>query len=177
MSIIPEIAIKPRFPPTLTTQVLLEKLRENNKPNSITPNAFIVYRMELIEENLRNNIKLHMCTASTFASKYWGKESIATKEFYQKLADDAKALYKPISYKFIMDKHTEIKNNQGNGKVLPSRATGDADSGYLDQTDQTGTPLSSTIGLPIEDPSASPQFYEDPGTSSADKELFRMLDS
>ncbi|CAG8621859.1 1237_t:CDS:1 [Funneliformis mosseae] len=165
-----ENIIRPKFPPTLTTDVILERLRKSKKPHPKI-NAYFVYRMEYH----RNNIKIPMIKISSITSISWKEESVETKAFYKKLADDAKSLYKPKDLYFVEDKHMKkIKSNQESGKVLPSRATGVADSDYVDQTVQTSAPFVENSGLLIE---ISPKFYEHSGTSSADIELFGMLDS
>ncbi|CAI2163903.1 17129_t:CDS:1 [Funneliformis geosporum] len=169
------MSITPKFPPTLTTEDLLETFRTKS---TVKTHSFFVYKRELRNEYLRNNINLTMIELSRLASLSWKDEPPETKAFYKKLADDAKASYKSNTYKFVMDKHM-IKNKQKSGKILPSRATGDADFGYIDQTDRSGTPLqnkSSTSSLPIEGSSASPEFYEDPGTTFADEELIPVID-
>ncbi|CAG8542380.1 16318_t:CDS:1 [Funneliformis mosseae] len=172
-----ENVIRPKFPPTLTTDILLEKLRKSKKPYSKI-NAYFVYRMEFQEEYHRNNIKIPTTKISSITSISWKEESVETKAFYKKLADDAKSLYKPKDLYFVEDKHMKkIKSNQENGKVLPSRVTGVADSDYVDQTVQTSDPFEETSGLLIDGSSASIKFYEHPGTNSADIELFGMLDS
>ncbi|CAG8596476.1 14955_t:CDS:1 [Funneliformis mosseae] len=163
-----EDVIRPKFPPTLTKDVILERLRKANKPTAKI-NAFIVYRMELQEEYLRNNKKLRMPIMSSIASISWKGESPQTKAFYKQLADDAKSLYKPKYLPVVEYKHKEkIENDQKSGKVLPTGVICDADS---DDVEQTVVDQNSTSG------EGSPKFYEHSGTSSADIELFGMLDS
>ncbi|CAG8542343.1 16316_t:CDS:1 [Funneliformis mosseae] len=172
--------IKPSFPPSLTKDVHLEKLRKSKKPKGRSPNAFILYRMELREEYLRKNIQLPpMNELSMIASNFWKEESTETKDYYVKLANDIKSLYTPNTF-FVMDKHMkEINYNQRSINVSPSRATG-VESGYdVNQTDQTTAPFEDRHSFSelIEVAPSSPKFYEHSGKSLADKELFELLDS
>ncbi|CAG8530935.1 2617_t:CDS:1 [Funneliformis caledonium] len=157
-----ENVIRPKFPPTLTTDVILERLRKSNKPTA-NINSFIAYRMELQDEYHRNNKKLRLPIMSSIASVSWKREPPQIKAFYKQLADDAKSLYKPKYLPVVEYKHKEkIENDQESGRVLPTGVICDADS---DDVDQTVVDQNSTSGLLIE---GSPKFYEHSGTRSAE---------
>src|SRR5688572_22092129 len=80
--------IKPKFPPTLTTNDLIKNALKINTPNrsraKTLPNAFIAYRMALIKEYHNKNLKLPpMGQLSKIAKDSWNKESQNVKDFYK----------------------------------------------------------------------------------------------
>src|SRR5688572_21789116 len=102
------INIRPKFPPTLTTNDLIKNALKSDTPNKsksrTLPNAFIAYRMELIKEYRDRNIKLPpMGQFSKIAKDSWNHKSQIVKDFYNKLAEDAKSLYKQSTIQIVLD--------------------------------------------------------------------------
>src|SRR5687767_13637813 len=109
--------IKPKFPPTLTTSDLIKNALESDtskKSKARTlPNAFIAYRMSLIKEYRKENVKLPpMGQLSKIAKNSWNGESQNVKDFYNKLAEDAKSLYKQSTIQIVLDSHVDESMNQ-----------------------------------------------------------------
>ncbi|CAG8614463.1 2912_t:CDS:1 [Funneliformis mosseae] len=151
--------LKPTIPSTLTINEIVSVIKapNNNKKAKTFPNAFIAYKKALIKENRNRNIKLPpMRHLSKITSCYWDEEPENVKEFYKKLSEKAKSLYKlenPIQ--ILFDKHMDEVE-----KV--SRVTGvnnKADSNYIqdieDPVENIIYTQNSTSDLPIEDNSAS----------------------
>ncbi|CAG8673875.1 16216_t:CDS:2 [Funneliformis mosseae] len=144
--------LKPTFPPTLIANDLIKNAIKSNKPNksrAITfPNAFIAYRMALTKEYRNKNITLpRMGQLSKLAKNSWEEESKDVKEFYNKLAEDAKSLGGAESVYVYQD--TEVNTVKQN---------------------------SSSEHFP-KDSSPNYSFYEDPyGQNSSDRELLYILD-
>src|SRR6266498_5694899 len=109
--------IKPVFPSTLTTNDLIENALKSDTPNKrkakSLPNAFIAYRMALIREYHNKNIKLPpMGQLSKITKNSWNKESQNVKDFYNKLAEDAKYLYKQHTIQIVLDSHMNKHINE-----------------------------------------------------------------
>ncbi|CAI2174794.1 10545_t:CDS:1 [Funneliformis geosporum] len=125
------IDIKPTFSPTLTANDVIKnanKSKTSNKNRAKTfPNGFIAYRMALTKEYRNNNFKLpRMGNLSKIAQKSWEEESQEVKDFYNKLADDAKSLYNQNNIQIVFDKHmNEIENSQENGRLAKRGAESD----------------------------------------------------
>src|SRR6266498_4446220 len=104
--------IKPVFPSTLTTNDLIENALKSDTPNKrkakTLPNAFIAYRMALIKEYRNKNIKLPpMGQFSKIAKSSWNRETQNVKDFYNKLAEDAKHLYKQSTIQIVLDNYMD----------------------------------------------------------------------
>ncbi|CAI2167595.1 14653_t:CDS:1 [Funneliformis geosporum] len=105
------IDVKLPLPPTLTKCDIKNAIKSNiNKGRAKTfPNAFIAYRMALTKEYHNNNITLpRMGLLSKIAKKAWEKESQDIKDIYNKLAEDAKSLYKQKNFEIVFDKRMEM---------------------------------------------------------------------
>ncbi|CAG8694319.1 11686_t:CDS:2, partial [Funneliformis mosseae] len=106
--------IKPKFPPTLTTNDLIKNTNKSNTFNRKSfPNAFIAYRMALTKEYHNKSITLpHMGHLSKIAKKSWEKESQNVKDFYHKLSGDARFLYKKTTFKSnLQDNSSYVLNS------------------------------------------------------------------
>ncbi|CAG8621281.1 5603_t:CDS:2 [Funneliformis mosseae] len=101
--------LKLKFPPILTTDELIKNAIKSNTSSKVKtlPNAFIAYRMALIKEYHKNNIKLPpMGQFSKITKQSWDKETENVKDFYIKLAKDAKSLYmKNKTIQLVFDRH------------------------------------------------------------------------
>ncbi|CAI2163905.1 17130_t:CDS:1 [Funneliformis geosporum] len=182
---------KPTFPPTLTTTDLISKIKctSNSSKAKTFPNAFIAYRIAFIKEYRNKDIKLPtMCNLSSIAKNSWNGEPQNVKDFYIKLSEDAKTLYKQKSIQIMFDKNmNKVKNNQESEQVSHLHTTSvnsEKDPDCVDNNNQRTerfSPLedvqdSSSGELPLE-ASHNYKFFEDPyGTNSADRELFHLLD-
>jgi len=122
------IDIKPKFPPTLTTNDLIKnalKADTSNKSKAKSlPNAFIAYRMALIKEYRNKNLKLpQMGHLSKIAKNSWNKESQIVKCFYNKLAEDAKYLYKQSTIQIVLDSHMNKHINESFSTTTTTNST------------------------------------------------------
>ncbi len=125
--------IKPAFPPILTTNDLIENALKTSSTNDIyirpktLPNAFIAYRMALTKECHNKNIKLPpVGQFSKIAKNSWNKESQNVKDFYKKLAEDAKSLYKQNkqnTIQIVLDKHMYKDMNESYSTITTSSYT------------------------------------------------------
>src|SRR5688572_31510187 len=102
--------IKPKCPPILTINDLIKNALKSDTPNKrkpkTFPNAFIAYRMALIKEYRNKKVKLPpMGQLSKIAKTSWDEESQNVKDFYNKLVEDAKALYKQNTIQIVLDDH------------------------------------------------------------------------
>ncbi|CAG8542362.1 16317_t:CDS:1 [Funneliformis mosseae] len=184
---------KPTFPPALTTIDLISTIKctSNSSKAKTFPNAFIAYRIAFIKEYRNKDIKLPpMCKLSSIAKSSWNEEPQNVKDFYIKLSEDAKSLYKKKSVQFMFDKHMNIVENnqesQEQEQVSHSQKTSvscEDDSDYVnnnqcaERSHVKDVQASSSEELSIEEVSHNYRFFEDPyGTNSADRELFYLLD-
>src|SRR6266498_5784688 len=120
--------IKPVFPSTLTTNDLIENALKSDTPNKrkakSLPNAFIAYRMALIREYHNKNIKLPpMGQLSKITKNSWNKESQNVKDFYNKLAEDAKYLYKQSTIQIVLDSHMNKHINESFSTTTTTNST------------------------------------------------------
>ena len=165
--------IKPNFPPTLTTNDLIKnalKSGTSNKTKVTTlPNAFIAYRMELIKEYKSKGIRLPpMGQLSKIAKKSWDEESHVVKDFYNKLARDARSLYKQSTIRIVLDNHmiqnvhtittvnntTFATNISESDHMVPVTTT--IQSNHMTSVLTNHIPATSTEYLPIQD--SVPQY-------------------
>ncbi|KAG9301819.1 hypothetical protein G9A89_004498 [Geosiphon pyriformis] len=104
--------IKPKFPPTLTSEELManavEKFRQTGKLSK-TPNAFLAYRMALQKELAVSDYYPNMRDLSTIAGNLWIQEPENVKAKYRRLIHDAKILFDKYCQRVIS---TEINNKQ-----------------------------------------------------------------
>ncbi|RIA80528.1 hypothetical protein C1645_838552 [Glomus cerebriforme] len=110
------IDLKPSFPPNLTINDLIKNKNSNNKPKTI-PNAFIAYRMALMNEYRIKDHKLPpVADVSKMAKNAWNAEPGHVKDFYRSLIKDAKSIFKQNSIQIIYDKNMNytnyVENNQ-----------------------------------------------------------------
>ena len=152
--------IKPNFPPTLTTNDLIKnalKSGTSNKTKVTTlPNAFIAYRMELIKEYKSKGIRLPpMGQLSKIAKKSWDEESHVVKDFYNKLARDARSLYKQSTIRIVLDNHM-IQNVHTITTVNMAPVTTTIQSNHMTSVLTNHIPATSTEYLPIQD--SVPQY-------------------
>ncbi|CAI2165111.1 9021_t:CDS:2 [Funneliformis geosporum] len=156
------IILKPSFPPTLTKYDLVNIIKKTSKRcvKARIPNAFLLYRNELLKECRNKNVELQIRKVSKIASRYWKNEPPFVKEFYQKLVEDAKSLYNLNNFEFEFDKHVE--NEQRSGQVTTLHAAGLADLSYTqakDVGDIIHVQNSSSGFLDFNDDDMDPCFY------------------
>ncbi|CAI2161839.1 8578_t:CDS:1 [Funneliformis geosporum] len=150
--------LKPTFPSTLSmNEIIVIKPTSNNQKAKKFPNAFIAYRNALIKENCFRKINLPpMCQLSKIASRYWNKEPENVKDFYRKISEKAKFLYKQNEIQIVFDKH--VNEIEGNEQV--SRMTNIINIADLDYAQGIEDPVENIIYTrnstsPIEHTSAS----------------------
>ncbi|POG74420.1 hypothetical protein GLOIN_2v1576905, partial [Rhizophagus irregularis DAOM 181602=DAOM 197198] len=82
--------LKLKYPPDLSVDGLLEKLRKNNpsKPGKI-PNCFLIYRILWVEYLKTECTKLNLAEVSGFVSNKWKNEKPEVREFYKRLSTQA----------------------------------------------------------------------------------------
>ncbi|CAG8645762.1 7068_t:CDS:1 [Funneliformis caledonium] len=160
--------IKPTFPPILTTYDLIKNA--NNGKAKILPNAFIAYRMALNREYRIKNAKIPPAGQfSKIAKESWNNESQNVKDYYNKLVEEAKKLFKQNTIQIVFDKHmNDVGNNQESGQIPSLQTTNlicDSDSDNANYA-QKEAPVENLIctqdsssvylpTLPTEDPSIS----------------------
>ncbi|CAG8442229.1 9897_t:CDS:1 [Ambispora leptoticha] len=92
----------PRFPPEVTALNLLEKAiskLETTQQSSRIPNAFIAYRMAVCKElRLNNHPVITQPQLSSMAKQSWSKEPEHVRKAYQRIAAEARDIYKRLCY-------------------------------------------------------------------------------
>src|SRR5437870_12218870 len=78
------------FPPKITAQDLIPTAGNHNLK---IPNAFIIYRIELVRELKSQNIVFDRTKTSTLASKLWANEPIHVKKYYKDMSSKATFQY------------------------------------------------------------------------------------
>ncbi|CAG8543439.1 5949_t:CDS:2 [Ambispora leptoticha] len=105
--------IVPKFPPEITAKNLIEKAilkLETSGHTSRVPNAFIAYRMAFCKElRLTNNQILSQTQLSSFVKEAWGKEPQYVRSEYQRIAAEARDLYKQTIQSHIKPRLAEKK--------------------------------------------------------------------
>ncbi|CAG8463418.1 23254_t:CDS:2 [Rhizophagus irregularis] len=105
--------LKLKYPPDLSVDGLLEKLRKNNpsKPGKI-PNCFLIYRILWVEYLKTECTKLNLAEVSGFVSNKWKNEKPEVREFYKRLSTQAKQRYREINKSRIFIYHNKCDNTE-----------------------------------------------------------------
>ncbi|RGB41894.1 hypothetical protein C1646_738891 [Rhizophagus diaphanus] len=105
--------LKLKYPPELSVDGLLEKLRKNNpsKPGKI-PNCFLIYRILWVEYLKTECTKLNLPEISGFVSNKWKNEKPEVREFYKRLSTQAKQRYREINKSRIFIYHNKCDNTE-----------------------------------------------------------------
>ncbi|CAG8666782.1 9437_t:CDS:2 [Funneliformis mosseae] len=129
-----EEILKPTFPPTLTIDEIMPKYVKNKSIK--LPNAFIIYRMALMKEYRKENIKKSIVQLAKIARNSWSNEPLEVKHFYNRLAEDVKSNIKNNKLQITFDKNV---NEVGESmQVLHSKDLSfGADLGYANYNEDT----------------------------------------
>ncbi|CAG8539672.1 19446_t:CDS:1 [Gigaspora margarita] len=101
---IPELVttIKVPFPSDITTEDLLANVAPHDNKPGRTPNAFISYKMALHRELKSQGFNYPIPVISKIASLKWKYEPVHVRNYYTRLADEAKQDYRRSRPFFIM---------------------------------------------------------------------------
>jgi hypothetical protein len=114
--------LKLAYPPKLSVDDLLEKLRKNNlsKPGKI-PNCFLIYRILWVDRLKKERTKLNLAEISEFVSTQWKNEKQEVREFYKRLSAAAKRRYNEINKSRVFIYHN--KCNATENEIVPTSTT------------------------------------------------------
>ncbi|KAG9287055.1 hypothetical protein G9A89_023019 [Geosiphon pyriformis] len=107
--------LSPRFPPDVTPMDLLQKSIQNLKTtgkSSRVPNGFIAYRMAICKElRGKKHPVITQPKLSTIVKQGWSREPEHIRKEYQKIATEARNLYKQICHDHLLIHETESQEN------------------------------------------------------------------
>ncbi|CAG8494121.1 9937_t:CDS:2 [Ambispora leptoticha] len=106
----------PQYPPQITPNTLIEKAVEKlhkTGRRSRIPNAFIAYRMAICSElRISESPGLNQPKLSSLAKESWKKEPAHVRKEYQRIAAEARDLYKNVCDIYApIDEHYEYNDN------------------------------------------------------------------
>ncbi|CAG8615921.1 14034_t:CDS:1 [Ambispora leptoticha] len=163
----PHIALK--FPPEITPKTLIQKAILKYKrlgQTSRIPNAFIAYRVAFCKE-LRSMIHpvITQPQLSILAKQNWLNEPEEVRKEYQRIALEAKDLYKHLVRmnllaRFELERNLELQlQNLNNGNI----------SNQFARVETSASPLQSVQSLPISE--ATDYVMTIPSSSSSEQSL------
>jgi len=106
--------------------------------------------MALIKEYRNKNLKLpQMGHLSKIAKNSWNKESQNVKNFYSKLAEDSKSLYKQSNIQIVLDNHMNEHINESFSTTTTTSTTNNISTSAFPTTTTATTNSISTSTFPI----------------------------
>lgn len=139
--------LKLTYPPALSVDDLLEKLRKNNhskSPGKIgkIPNCFLIYRILWVEYLKKECTKLNLPEISEYVSNKWKNEKPEVREFYKRLSTQAKQRYREINKSRIFIYHNKCDNTEN--EVVTTSTTDNSKSEIAAEIPPVSTPFEVT---------------------------------
>ncbi|CAG8585705.1 6301_t:CDS:2, partial [Funneliformis caledonium] len=141
-----EEILKPTFPPTLTIDEIMPKY-VNNKSNKsiIFPNAFIIYRMALLKEYRKENIKPPSMAEDVKSNVKKNKLQITFDKNMNEVGESGQVLHsKDLSFGADYANHNQIKDNEAQYSLSGFLTIEDSTVDAMDPSDN-GSVINSQV--------------------------------